>query len=153
VHGNAQITPVMKSHGSESIATYKTHDSAGALVFATAIGVSLVLGGRLSGGWEFLSLTVLAGCALALVFYWRQGEGISEYRIPAAGGVIGLIATLGIGVIMMRFHALRYFFELVIVSGVAIALLLRWLHRRGRSGSLIQLHVSPGDFSRTMPTE
>jgi hypothetical protein len=54
---------------------------------------------------------------------------------------------------MMRFHALRYFFELVIVSGVAIALLLRWLHRRGRSGSLIQLHVSPGDFSRTMPTE
>jgi hypothetical protein len=100
VHGNAQITPVMKSHGSESIATYKTHDSAGALVFATAIGVSLVLGGRLSGGWEFLSLTVLAGCALALVFYWRQGEGISEYRIPAAGGVIGLIATLGIGVIM-----------------------------------------------------
>jgi len=100
-----------------------------------------------------LSLTVVAGCALALVLYWRQGSGISEYRIPATGGVIGLIAIVGLGVIMMRFHALRYFFGLVIVSGGVIALLLRWLHRRGRSGSLIQLHVSPGGFSRTMPSE
>jgi hypothetical protein len=153
VHGNPVINPVMKSHGSESIATYKTHDVAGALGLVTIIGLGSGLAARFSDGWQFLSLTVLAGCALALVWYRRQGSGISEYRIPATGGVIGLIATIGIGVIMMRFHALRYFFGLVIVSGGAIALLLRWLHRRGRSGSLIQLHVSPGGFSRTMPTE
>ncbi len=153
VHSNARIIPVMKSHGSESIATYQTHDSAGALGLVTIIGLGSALAARFSDGWQFLLLTALAGCALALVFYWRQGSGISEYRIPATGGVIGLIATIGIGVIMMRFHALRYFFGLVIVSGGAIALLLRWLHRRGRGGSLIQLHVSPGGFSRTMPTE
>ena len=153
VHSNAQITPVMKSHGSESIATYKTHDVAGALGLVTIIGLGSILGTRFSDGWQFLSLTVLAGCALALVLYWRQGSGISEYRVPASGGVIGLIATIGIGVIMMRFHALRYFFGLVIVSGGAVALLLHWLHRRGQSGSLIQLHVSSGSFSRTMPTE
>lgn len=153
VHSNAQITPVMKSHGSESIATYQTHDGAGALGLVTIIGLGSGLAARFSDGWQFLLLTALAGCALALVFYWRQGSDISEYRIPATGGVIGLIATIGIGVIMLRFHALRYFFGLVLVSGGAIALLLRWLYRRGRSGSLIQLHVSPDGFSRTMPTE
>lgn len=152
-HSNAQIAPVMKSHRNESVATYNTHDSAGALGLVTIIGLGSALAMRFTDGWQFLLLTVLAGCALALLLYWRQGSGISEYRIPATGGVIGLIATTGMGVIMMRFHALRYFFVLVIVSGCAIALLLRWLHRRGRSGSLIQLHVSPGDFSRTMPTE
>ena len=125
----------MKSHGSESIATYKTHDVTGALGLVTIIGLGSGLATRFSDGWQFLSLTVLAGCALALVLYWRQGSGISEYRIPATGGVIGLIAIAGIGVIMMRFHALRYFFGLVLVSGGAIALLLRWLYRRGRSGS------------------
>lgn len=153
VHSNAQITPVMKSHGSESIATYNTHDGAGALGLIAIIGLGSGLATRFSDGWQFLSLTVLAGCALALVLYRRQGSDISEYRIPATGGVIGLIAIVGLGVIMMRFHALRYFFGLVLVSGGAIALLLRWLHRRGQSGSLIQLHVSPGGFSRTMPTE
>jgi hypothetical protein len=153
VHSNAQITPVMKSHASESIATYKTHDVAGALGLVTIIGLGSGLATCFSDGWQFLSLTVPAGCALALVLYWRQGSGISEYRIPATGGVIGLIATIGIGVIMMRFHALRDFFGSVLVSGGAIALLLRRLHRRGQSGSPIQLHVSPGGFSRTMPTE
>jgi hypothetical protein len=153
MHGIAVISPVMKTHGSESIATYNTHDVAGALGLVTIIGLGSGLATRFSDGWQFLSLTVLAGCALALVLYWRQGSGICEYRIPATGGVIGLIAIVGLGVIMMRFHALRYFFGLVIVSGAVIALLLRWLHRRGRSGSLIQLHVSPGGFSRTMPSE
>jgi len=108
VHAIAVISPVMKTHGSESIATYNTHDVAGALGLVTIIGLGSGLATRFSDGWQF---------------------------------------------IMMRFHALRYFFGLVIVSGGVIALLLRWLHRRGRSGSLIQLHVSPGGFSRTMPTE
>jgi hypothetical protein len=153
VHAIAQISPVMKTHGSESIATYNTHDVAGALGLVTIIGLGSGLATRFSDGWQFLSITAVAGCALALVLYWRQGSGVSEYRIPATGGVIGLIAIAGLGIIMMRFHALRYFFGLVVVSGGVIALLLRWLHRRGRSGSLIQLHVSPGGFSRTMPTE
>jgi hypothetical protein len=153
VHSNAVIRPMMKSHGSESIAAYKTHDGTGALGLVTIIGLGSGLAKFFSDGWQFLSLAVPAGCAVALVLYWRQGSGISEYRIPATGGVIGLIATIGIGVIMMRFHALRYFFGLVVVSGGVIALLLRWLRRRCGSGSLIQLHVSPGGFSRTMPTE
>lgn len=153
VHSNAQIRPVMKSHGSESIATYKTNDSAGALGLVTIVGLGSGLAIGFNDGWQFLSFTVLAGCALALVLYLRQGSGISKYRIPATGGVIGLIAIVGLGVIMMRFYALRYFFGLVLASGGAIALLLRWYYLGGRSGSPIQLHVSPGGFSRTMPTE
>jgi hypothetical protein len=137
VHAIAVISPVMKTHGSESIATYNTHDVAGALGLVTIIGLGSGLATRFSDGWQFLSLTVVAGCALALVLYWRQGSGISEYRIPATGGVIGLIAIAGLGVIMMRFHALRYFFGLVIVSGGVIALLLRWLHRRDSDISIV----------------
>ena len=139
VHSNAQITPVMKSHGSESVATYNTHDSAGGLVFVTAIGVSLVLGGRLSGGWEFLSLAVLAGCSAALALYWirnrRRAQDISGYKIPAAGGVIGLAALIGVGLVMVRFGFLRYFLGLAILAGGAIALGMNWSRRRESSSS------------------
>jgi hypothetical protein len=137
-HGGAEIAPVMKSHGSESVARYKTHDSAGALVFATAIGVSLVLGGRLRGGWEFLSLAVLAGCSIALVLYLSrnsQASNISGYKIPVAGGVIGIAALIGVGMVMMRFGFLRYFLGLAILAGGAIALGMNWSRRRRESSS------------------
>jgi hypothetical protein len=138
VHSNAQITPVMKSHGSESIATYKTHDSAGALVFATVIGVSLVLGGRLRGGWEFLSLAVPAGCAVALVLYLsrnRRASNISGYKIPVAGGIIGAAALAGVGLVMARFPFLREFLGLAILAGGAIALGMNWSRRRRENSS------------------
>ncbi|HEY2171501.1 MAG TPA: hypothetical protein VGJ30_17885 [Candidatus Angelobacter sp.] len=138
VHSNAQITPVMKSHGSESIATYKTHDSAGALVLLTAIGVSLVLGGRLDGGWHFLSLAVPAGGAVALVLYWirsRQDASISAYKIPVAGGIIGAAALAGVSLVMMRFHFLRDFLLLAAGAGCAVALVLNWRRRREESSS------------------
>ncbi|HEY2362367.1 MAG TPA: hypothetical protein VGK36_14695 [Candidatus Angelobacter sp.] len=138
VHSNAQITPVMKSHVSKSIATYKTHDSAGALGLLTAIGVSLVLGGRLDGGWHFLSLAVPAGGAVALVLYWirsRQDASISAYKIPVAGGIIGSAALAGVSLVMIRFHFLRDFLGLAILAGGAIALGLNWSRRRRENSS------------------
>lgn len=138
VHGNAQITPVMKSHGSESIATHKTHDGAGALGLITAIGVSLVLGGRLVGGWEFLSLAMPAGCVVALVLYLgrgRQASNISGYKIPVAGGIIGAAALTGVGLVMVRFPFLRDFLGLAILAGGAIALGLNWGRRRRENSS------------------
>ena len=136
VHSNAQITPVMKSHGSKSIATYKTHDDPGALAFITVIGVSLVLGGRLAGGWEFLSLAMPAGWAVALVLYLsrnKRASTISGYKIPVAGGVVGFICMTGLGVVMIRSDLLRDFFGLAVGAGGAVALLLSWA--RGKEGS------------------
>jgi hypothetical protein len=127
-----------ESHGSESIATYKTHDSAGALVFVTAISVCLILGGRLAGGWAFLSLVVPAGSAVALVLNWsrsRQASNISGYKIPVAGGIIGAAALAGVGIVMVRFHFLREFLGLAILAGGAIALGLNWSRRRRENSS------------------
>lgn len=142
VHSNAQISPVMKSHGSESIATYKTHDGAGGLVLATAIGVCLVLGGRLAGGWAFLSLVVPAGSAVALILNWshsRQDANISRNKIPVAGGIIGAAALAGVGLVMLRFHFLRDFLLLALGAGCAVALALNWGRSRDEhsSGSLL----------------
>jgi len=134
VHSNAQISPVMKSHGSKSIATYKTHDDPGALGFITVIGVSLVLGGRLAGGWEFLSLAMPAGWAVALVLYLsrnRRASNISGYKIPVAGGVIGAAALIGVVLVMVHFPFLRDFLGLAILAGGAIALGLNWSRRGG----------------------
>lgn len=153
VHGNAVINPVMKSHGSESIATYKTHDGVGALGLVTILGLGSGLTTFFSDGWQFLSLTVLAGCTLALVLYWRRGSGISQYRIPATGGVIGLIAIIGIGVIMMRFPFLRVFWGLAMGAGGAVALVLHRDRKENPRGSFIRLRAESGSFSRTMRIE
>jgi len=142
-HSNAQISPVMKSHGSKSIATYKTHDDPGALALFTVIGVSLVLGGRLAGGWEFLSLAMPAGWAVALFLYWsrnKRASTISGYKIPVAGGVVGFICMAGLGVVMIRSDLLRDFFGLAVGAGGAVALLLSWARRKeGSKGSNISL--------------
>jgi len=137
-HSNAQISPVMKSHGSKSIATYKTHDDPGALALFTVIGVSLVLGGRLAGGWEFLSLAMPAGWAVALALYLsrnRRASNISGYKIPVAGGVIGAAALIGVVLVMVHFPFLRDFLGLAILAGGAIALGLNWSRRRGEKSS------------------
>ncbi len=135
VHSNAVISPVMKSHGSESIATYTTHDGAGALCLVTIVGLGSGLATSFSDGWQLLSLAALAGCAMALVLYWRQGSGISKYRIPATGGVIGLIAIAGLGAIMMRFSFLRVFLGLAVGAGGVVALVLDWGRRRRQDSS------------------
>ena len=154
VHGNAVISPVMKSHGSESIATYTTHDGVGALGLVTIVGLGSGLATGFSDGWQLLSLTVLAGCALALVLYWRQGSGISEYRIPVAGGIVGVMAMAGVGLVMMRFQFLRVFLGLAMGAGGAVALILyRARQRENSSSSFIQLHAESGSFSRTMRIE
>lgn len=130
--------PISNSNRHQSISRYKARESSGALVFATAIGVSLVLGGRLRGGWEFLSLAVPAGCAVALVLYWsrnRRASNSSGYKIPVAGGIIGVAALAGVGLVMMRFSFLRDFLGLAILAGGAIALGLNWNRRRRENSS------------------
>jgi len=143
VHSNAQITPVMKSHGSESIAAYKSHDGGGVAAFATVVGMTAILVGRLAFAWQFLSLSILAGCAVALVLYWsrnKRASTISGYKIPVAGGVVGFICMAGLGIVMIRSDLLRDFFGLAVGAGGAVALLLSWARRKESSkGSNISL--------------
>jgi hypothetical protein len=130
VHKNAEIAPVMRSHGSESIATRKTHDSGGIIAAIATIGMGSLLMGF---SWQFLFLAVLAGGLVALVLYWvrnGQGSSISGYMAPVAGGVVGSAALIGLGVVMMRFHFLRDFLSLAVGAGSVIALVLYWVHRR-----------------------
>lgn len=138
VHGDAEINPVMKSHGSESIATRKTHDGGGVAAFATVVGMTAILVGRLAFAWQFLSLAILAGGAIALVLYWsrsRQDANISGYKIPVAGGIIGSAALAGVGLVMLRFHFLRDFLLLALGAGGAVALILSWGRRREEHSS------------------
>jgi hypothetical protein len=130
VHSDAEIAPVMRSHGSESIATHKTHDSGGIIAAIATIGMGSLLMGF---SWQFLFLAVLAGGLVALVLYWvrnGQGSSISGYMAPVAGGVVGSAALIGLGVVMMRFHFLRDFLSLAVGAGSVIALVLYWVHRR-----------------------
>ena len=124
---------ISNSNRHQSISRYKARESSGALALATAIGLCLVLGGRVAGGWAFLSLVVPAGSAVALVLYWshsRQATNISAYKIPVAGGIIGAAAVAGVGLVMLRFHFLRDFLLLAVGAGCAVALCLFWAHRR-----------------------
>jgi hypothetical protein len=127
VHSDAEIPPVMKSHGSESIATRKTHDGGGFVGVATVVGMTAILVGRLAFAWQFLSLALFAGGAVALVLNHvrsRQEPNISGNNIPVAGGIIGAAALAGVGLVMMRFHFLRDFLLLAAGAGCAVALVL-----------------------------
>jgi hypothetical protein len=133
--------PIGNGNQHKSISRYKARESSGALVFATAVGVSLVLGGRLAGGWEFLSLAVPAGGLVALVLYQvrnRQDASISGYMVPVAGGVVGSAALIGLGMVMVRFTFLREFLGLAIAGGGAVALVL-YRGRRRRENTRISL--------------
>jgi hypothetical protein len=135
VHNDPEIAPVMKSHGSESIATRKTHDGGGIIAAIATIGMgSLVMG----FSWRFLFLAVLAGGAVALVLNWsrsRQDPDISGNKIPVVGGITGAAALAGVGLVMMRFHFLRDFLLLAVGAGNVIALGLYWVHRREENSS------------------
>jgi hypothetical protein len=92
VHRYPEIAPVMKSHGSESIATHKTHDGAGFAAVVTVVGVTVILVGRLAFAWQFLALALFAGGSMALGQYWarsgRQSLSAFRYTAPVAGGLI-----------------------------------------------------------------
>lgn len=139
VYAEAEITPVMKSHGSERIPAYTTHDGAGVAAFVTVVGLTVILVGRIAFAWQFLSLALLAGGAMALVLYCvrnrQQDSNISAYKIPVAGGVVGLICMSGLGIVMIRSHLLRDFFALAVGVGSVIALVLSWSHRRKENSS------------------
>src|SRR5262249_12126099 len=115
----------------------------GALGLICTLGVCLVLGGRLRGGWEFLSLVLPAGCVVALALGWRRRlqlvVGIPRYAIPVSGGMIVSAAVMGIGIVMARFYFLRAFLGLAILTGVVIALALYWVRSRQQNanGSLV----------------
>jgi hypothetical protein len=137
VRSEAEITPVMKSHGSESIATHKTHDGAGFAALVTVVGMTAILVGRIAFAWQFVLLVLLAGGGVALVLYcvrnWQQGLNISRYKAPVTGGVIGAASLAGVGLVMIRFSFLRVFLGLAIGAGCAIALALSWRRRQGSS--------------------
>ena len=137
VHSGAEIAPVMKSHGSESVATYTTHDSGGVAVLVTVIGMTLILDRRFDDGWQFLSLALLAGGAMALGLYWLRVRGqnsrIAGYIRPVSGGAIGTAVVIGLGVVMARFSFLRDFLGLAIAGGGAVAWILYRARRREES--------------------
>jgi hypothetical protein len=103
------------------------------------VGMTVILVGRLAFAWQFLSLSLLAGGAMALVLYCvhnrQQDSNISAYKIPVAGGIIGAAAVAGIGLIMLRFHFLRDFLGMAVGAGSVIALVLSWSQRRDENSS------------------
>ena len=155
--GRSQAAPTIRSGRTQSVAHYKARDNSGGLAFATVIAVGLVLGGRVQGGWEFLALVVPCAWVVALGLSWtrqRQGSSLAAYGIPVAGGVVGLMCVIGVGLIMMRFPFLRVFLGLAMGGGGAIALVLhRNYQRQNASNSFIQLHAESSSFSRTMRIE
>lgn len=138
VYSGAEITSAMKRPGSETVATRKTHDGGGLAAFVTVVGMTAILVGRLAFAWQFLSLALLAGGAIALVLYWsrnRQDPNVPEDKIPVAGGIIGAAGLAGVGMVMLRFHFLRDFLLLAAGAGCAVALALNWSRRRRENSS------------------
>src|SRR4029077_16176600 len=129
-HSGGRPVQVVSSKPPHKISSYKAPDTSGALVFATAIAVSLILGGRVNGGWGFLALVVPCAWLVALALYWtreRQTASLATYDLPVAGGVVIVMAMAGVGLVMMHFEFLRVFLGLTMGAGGAIALIL---HRR-----------------------
>ncbi len=148
------VASIHQSHPQKSVSRYKAQDGIGALGLICIVGVCLILGGRLNGGWEFLSFVVPAGCLVALLLdrgrRWQKDSGISRYTIPVSGGIVGSAALAGVGMVMARFHFLRDFLGLAIAAGCAIALALQWGRRRRQSSidSVVQADASESSFSR-----
>jgi hypothetical protein len=141
----AMVTPginkadsVPNINRSKSVASYTARDNSGAMCFVMAVGVSLILGSRLSGGWEFLVFALLAGLLVALVLYRiheKQNSGLDAHTIPTAGGIVSFICMAGLGAVMIRSHLMRDFLGLAICAGSAIALGLNWSRRRRENSS------------------
>jgi hypothetical protein len=131
---------ILNNSRHKSVSSYTARESSGAMCLIMAIGVSLILGGRLSGGWQFLALALPAGFLVALALYWvrqKQNSSLDTHTIPVAGGVVGVICLTGLGVVMIRSQLLRDFFGLAVGAGGAVALLLS--RARRNEGSDISL--------------
>ena len=122
----------------KSVASYTARDTSGAMCLVMAIGVSFILGSRISGGWEFLVISLTAGFMVALALYWireKQDSGLNAHTIPTAGGIVSFICMAGVGVVMIRSHLMRDFLGVAILGGGAIALGLNWSRRRRENSS------------------
>ena len=66
-------------------------------------------------------------------------QSISRYKTPQGGGFIGLIAMIGMAIILMiGSNFARQFLSLAIPTGCAIALFLNWGRREeNSSGSFL----------------
>jgi hypothetical protein len=138
--GINKADPIPSINRNKSVASYTARDNSGAMCLVMAIGVSLILGTRLSGGWEFLVFAVLAGLLVALALHWiheKQNFILDSHTIPTAGGIVSFICLAGVGAVMIRSHLMRIFLGLAICAGSAIALLL--FRAREKNGSSISL--------------
>jgi hypothetical protein len=131
---------ILNNSRHKNISSYTARESSGAMCLIMAIGVSLILGSRLSGGWQFLALALPAGFLVALALYLvrqKQNSSLDTHTIPVAGGVVGIICMTGLGIVMIRSNLLRDFFGLAVGAGGAVALLLS--RARRKEGSDISL--------------
>jgi len=141
-HKESDPAPVMKSYGSQSRATLDTHGGVGIGGLAAVIGMGIILAGRLDFGPGFLVLTLVTGGIFALCLYWlrqrRDAKSISSTD-SSSGGFFGALILLGVGVALMacRYYWMQLFFGLALLAGGAVALLLRWLHRRDSGISIV----------------
>jgi hypothetical protein len=131
---------IRNSNRRETIPRYKMREGIGALGLVVVVGLASALPARVGIGWGFLWLGIAGGGAVALVLgRWNQASSIASYTIPVAGGIVGVLVMLGVGVVMARFHFLRDFLALAVAGGIAFALFLRWgRSRHDSSRSLIQ---------------
>lgn len=141
-HKESAPAPVMKSYGSQSRATLDTHDGVGVAGLAAVIGLGIILAGRLDFGPGFLALALVTGGIFALGLYWlrqrRDAKSVSSTD-SSSGGFVGALILLGIGVVLFacRYYWMQLFFGLALLAGGAVALLLRWLHRRDSGISIV----------------
>jgi hypothetical protein len=133
----AQTTDTIPNRN-KSVSSYTARETSGAMCLIIAIGVSLILGGRLTGGWTFLAFVLPAGFLVALALHWirqKQDSSLDVQKIPVAGGVIGFICMTGLGIVMIRSYLLRDFFGLAIGAGGAVALVLSWVRHRAENST------------------
>ena len=64
-------------------------------------------------------------------------QTVSRYKTPQGGGFIGLIAMIGMAIILMIGSSFaRQFLSLAVPTGGAVALGLCWNRRRRRNASI-----------------
>jgi peptidoglycan biosynthesis protein MviN/MurJ (putative lipid II flippase) len=132
---------VPDGYHSQKVSRYKTPENSVIFAFISMILMSAALSPRMPIGWKFLSLSLLAGSVLALIFYWSRWRGRGSnglnYAVPVAGGAVAAAAMIGLGMVMTHFSFLRIFLDLVLKTGAVIAVALHWLHSRPRDTSLV----------------
>lgn len=62
-------------------------------------------------------------------------QRVSRYKTPVGGGVVGLIALIGMGIALMGFNFPRQFLSLSVPGGGVVALCLYWARRRRQNSS------------------